>query len=233
MKKVITQIYGIRTVEDAVGVVALGADHIGVSYGKTKGTPGQLSCEEAKEIFDKVQSHAVRVGLTVSEDIDVITRDLLLTMPQVLHLSGDIEGITPEEVAVLRGRFPGLKIMQAIPVLQGVPKEEQKAFEYIKLYEGVSDFFLIDTKAKGALDIGATGLTHDWEIDRELVNSTKVPCIIAGGLDAANVTAAVETARPYGADSFSLTNLKVPGRKGIKDMNKVKAFIEAVRKARI
>ena len=75
--------------------------------------------------------------------------------------------------------------------LSGVPLEEQKIMQYIKEYEPVSDFFLIDTKAPMAGDIGATGLTHDREIDRVIVESTKVPCIIAGGLDADNVARCV------------------------------------------
>ena len=56
--------------------------------------------------------------------------------------------------------------------------------QYVKDYEPVSDFFLIDTKAPAAGDIGATGLTHDRAIDRAIIEATDVPCIIAGGLDA-------------------------------------------------
>jgi phosphoribosylanthranilate isomerase len=99
----------------------------------------------------------------------------------------------------------------------------------------VSDFFLIDTMAVSATDIGATGLTHDWNIDKSLVESTKVPCIIAGGLDSDNVREAVEIARPYGADSFSWTNYDTPpaDAKGLKDPEKVRAFIEAVGNASV
>jgi phosphoribosylanthranilate isomerase len=235
MNKVIVQIYGIRSVEDARMVIDMGGHHIGVSYGRIKRTPGQLSCEAAKEIFEGVQSRAVKIGLTVAEDIDEITENLNVTLPQVLHLSGNIEGITPGQVEILKKRFPSLRIMQAIPVYQNVPAREQKAFEYIKLYEGVSDFFLIDTMAVSTTDIGATGLTHDWNIDKALVESTKVPCIIAGGLDSGNVREAVEIARPYGADSFSWTNYDTPpaDAKGIKDPDKVRAFIEAVGNANV
>lgn len=228
----IIQIYGIRTVEDARMVIELGAHHIGVSYGKIKRTPGQLSCEEAKEIFENVQPEAVKVGLTVAEDIDEITENLKVVCPQVLHLSGDIEGIKPDEVKVLKARFPGLKIMQALPVLPNTPLEEQKVMQYVKEYEAVTDFFLIDTKAVEATDIGATGLTHDWAIDKAIVDSTSVPCIIAGGLDATNVGAAIRLVRPYGVDSFSYTNYDPPRPgKGIKDPERVRAFVEAVRNA--
>jgi phosphoribosylanthranilate isomerase len=228
MADVKIQIYGIRTVEDARMVIAAGGHHIGVSYGKIKRTPGQLSCEKAREIFEGVQPQAVRIGLTVTEDIDEITANLREVLPDVLHLSGDIDGISPAKVAELRGRFPGLRIMQAIPVLQGVPLERQKVLEYVRLYESVSDFFLIDTKAPKATDIGATGLVHDRAIDRAIIESSKVPCIIAGGLDASNVAQAIHATRPYGVDSFSLTNLANPEPgKGCKDPAKVKAFVEA------
>lgn len=229
MANVIIQIYGIRTVEDARMVIDLGGHHIGVSYGKIKRTPGQLTCEQAREIFKGVQPEAVKIGLTVAEDIDEITENLKEVLPDVLHLSGDIEGITPEQVKELKSRFPGLKIMQAIPVFAGVPIKEQKVMQYIRDYESVSDFFLIDTKAPSAGDIGATGLTHDREIDKAIVESTKVPCIIAGGLDASNVAEAIHITHPYGVDSFSLTNLDHPNPNSLscKDPAKIKAFIEA------
>lgn len=91
-------------------VIDMGGEHIGVSYGKIKRTPGQLDCERAREIFEGVQPQAVRIGLTVAEDIDEISENLREAMPDVLHLSGDIEGISPAEVAELKSRFPELKI---------------------------------------------------------------------------------------------------------------------------
>ena len=87
-------------------VIDMGGEHIGVSYGKIKRTPGQLDCERAREIFEGVQPQAVRIGLTVAEDIDEISENLREAMPDVLHLSGDIEGISPAEVAELKSRFP-------------------------------------------------------------------------------------------------------------------------------
>ena len=109
MADVIIQIYGIRTVEDARMVIDMGGHHIGVSYGKIKRTPGQLTCEKAKEIFEGVQPEAVKIGLTVAEDIEEITENLKVVLPDVLHLSGDIEGIKPDQVQELKNRFPGLR----------------------------------------------------------------------------------------------------------------------------
>ena len=214
-------------------VIDMGGEHIGVSYGKIKRTPGQLDCERAREIFEGVQPQAVRIGLTVAEDIDEISENLREAMPDVLHLSGDIEGISPAEVAELKSRFTELKIMQAIPVLAGVPLGEQKVMQYVKDYEPVSDFFLIDTKSPAAGDIGATGLTHDRAIDRAIIEATDVPCIIAGGLDASNVAEAIYATHPYGVDSFSLTNYDDDraDTDRCKDPAKVEAFIKAAKDA--
>lgn len=233
MSDVIVQIYGIRTVEDARMVVGHGALHIGVSYGHINHTPGQLTCEQAKEIFEGVQPEAVRVGLTCSTDIDEISEDLRAAMPDVLHLSGDIDGISPEQVAELKSRFPELKIMQAIPVLAGVPLEEQKVLEYVRAYEPVSDYFLIDTKAPSAGDIGATGLTHDRAIDRAIIEATDVRCIIAGGLDEHNVAEAIHETHPYGVDSYTHTNYDDERANTLrcKDEAKVIAFTKAAKDA--
>ena len=197
-------------------VIDMGGEHIGVSYGKIKRTPGQLDCERAREIFEGVQPQAVRIGLTVAEDIDEISENLREAMP-----------------AELKSRFPELKIMQAIPVLAGVPLDEQKVMQYVKDYEPVSDFFLIDTKAPAAGDIGATGLTHDRAIDRAIIEATDVPCIIAGGLDASNVAEAIYATHPYGVDSFSLTNYDDDraDTDRCKDPAKVEAFIKAAKDA--
>lgn len=227
----IIQIYGIRTVKDARMVVELGATNIGVSYGKIKRTPGQVTCETAKEIFEKVQPGTIKVGLTIAEDIEEISENLRAVEPDILHLCGHIEAIKPKDIMVLKSRFPRVKIMQAIPVLADIPLEEQKAMEYVRQYETAADLFLIDTKSDKVNDIGATGIDHDRMIDRKIIESTSLPCIIAGGLNEENVVEAIRITKPYGVDSFTFTNLDVlpTDGSGIKDPEKVKRFIEAVR----
>jgi phosphoribosylanthranilate isomerase len=159
------------------------------------------------------------VATDLEEIIDMVTT----VRPDILHLSGDIDPFPPEQVALLRQRVPGLKIMQAIPVAN------ESAIDYVKKYEPVSDYYLLDTKAAGTTDIGATGLTHDWQLDRKVIEATRLPCIIAGGLKAENVAEAIKVARPWGVDSYSHTNLEHPTGPGIKDPVKVRQFIEAVR----
>lgn len=223
MSRVITQIYGIRSVADAKMVIEAGADHLGVAYGEVGKTPGFLDFDQAQEIFACIGDRAVKVGLTVAFDLEEIVEMVNTVMPDILHLSGDIAKFSPEEVKKLKARVPGLKIMQAIPA------NDPRVYQYIEDYEAVSDYFLIDTVAEGIVGIGASGLTHDLQIDKNIVESTNVPCIIAGGLGPANVAEAIRTVRPYGVDSLTKTNLdKSKGLEG-KDPVKVKAFIDAVR----
>ena len=100
-------------------------------------------------------------------------------------------------------------------------------------YESTTDFFLIDTKdPKSTIGIGATGAVHDRNIDRAIVEATKVPCIVAGGLDASNVAEVIHITHPYGVDSCTRTNAdKADAIGNGKDREKVKAFIEAARNA--
>lgn len=237
MAKVITQIYGCEKIKDAQIVAALGADHIGASYGEIPHLPFQKNCAQAKEFFEALPDNVVKVGLTIVTDVDEIINDLTLYEPDVFHLSNDIRLITPEGVQRIRDRFPKLKIMQAIPVYAGVPVEEQwpEILELIRAYEPTTDFFLIDTKdPDSTIGVGATGMIHDREIDRRIIESTDVKCIIAGGLNAENVAEAIHQTHPYGVDSCTLTTYpkflqEITGR--VKDPVKVWEFIEAARNA--
>ena len=232
----ITQIYGIKNLDDALMCAELGADHIGVAFGQVKHRgPQQKDCAQAKYIFDRLPSNVVKVGLTIASDVDEIIHDLSLCLPDVYHLSGDIRDISPEGVQRIRDAYPGLKIMQALPVYSGVSYEEQwpTILDLIRKYESTTDFFLIDTKdPKSTIGIGATGAVHDRNIDRAIVEATKVPCIVAGGLDASNVAEVIHITHPYGVDSCTRTNAdKADAIGNGKDREKVKAFIEAARNA--
>ena len=72
---------------------------------------------------------------------------------------------------------------------------------------------------------GARGETHDWTVSREIVEQSKIPVILAGGLTAENVGEAIATVRPWGVDSFTHTD--VAGSRGKKDAARVRAFIAA------
>jgi phosphoribosylanthranilate isomerase len=73
------------------------------------------------------------------------------------------------------------------------------------------------------LDGPANGISFDWKIARD----PDCKIIVAGGLDASNVAEAIRIAKPWGVDASS----KLESAPGIKDHDKVRAFVKAAQEA--
>ncbi|HVO69195.1 MAG TPA: phosphoribosylanthranilate isomerase, partial [Aggregatilineaceae bacterium] len=145
--------------------------------------------------------------------------------PDVLHLCGLAGGVPPGAVRDLRERLPGVTIMQAISVAG------PDAIETALVYQDVADYLILDTQAPGIAGIGASGVTHDWAISREIVRRVQIPVILAGGLSPENVGAAIRAVRPWGVDSLTHTNRSLPGGRFRKDLERVGQFVRAAREA--
>ena len=74
---------------------------------------------------------------------------------------------------------------------------------------------------------GGTGRTWDWDLARDLLSTRKV--FIAGGLEPGNVGKVVSRFKPYGVDVSSGVESSVR----VKDPDKVRAFVHAVRLAEV
>ena len=72
-------------------------------------------------------------------------------------------------------------------------------------YKNAVDAFLLDTAivAEGQFIQGGTGRPHDWTISAEFRRRATRPVILAGGLNAYNIRAALEHVRPAGVDLCS------------------------------
>ena len=73
------------------------------------------------------------------------------------------------------------------------------------------------------LDSAGNGIAFDWSLARGVADKV----IVGGGLDASNVADAIRAARPWGVDASS----RLETAPGIKDHNKVRAFVRAALKA--
>jgi len=73
--------------------------------------------------------------------------------------------------------------------------------------------------------IGITGKVHDWTVSRKIVEQSKRPVILAGGLNPDNVAAAIKAVQPWAVDSCTGTDVC----RGKKDLAKVAAFVKAAR----
>lgn len=219
------QIYSIQTVEEALQCVQAGAEAIGVAVATGADLPAEVSEATCAEIFAALEGRAQRVLLVVTPTEEETVEYVRRLQPDILQLCGNRLPATPELAAQCRAVRPGLRVLQAVGV------DGPGAIDRAKYFAGFCDMLILDSIAPGIAGIGAAGRTHDWSIDAEIVRSVPCPVVLAGGLDAENVKAAIEAVRPWGVDSFTRTSDRLPDGGSRKNIEKVRAFVQAAREA--
>ena len=206
MSAVRSKICGITRVEDALAAAAAGADAIGlVFYAKS---PRAVSVEQAQQIIAALPPFVTTVGLFVDMPRPELQQILAQVPLDLLQFHGD------ESVEQCEGY--GRPYIKALRVKAGDDIAAQ-----IAQYPSASGV-LLDTFVEGVP--GGTGLAFDWSlVPAELPK----PVILAGGLTPDNVATAIDRVRPYAVDISG----GVESAKGIKDADKVRAFIRAARGA--
>ncbi len=216
------QIYTMQSVEEALEIVSLGVDHLGITPSEI-GLPGEISYDIAREIVETVGTSAVCVALTVESDIQAIVKMVKSVQPDILHLCGLESTFPPEEVRKLRDLIPDIPIMQAVSVAG------TKALEEAMSYQEVANYLILDTQAPDIAGIGASGETHDWNISRRIVEEMEIPVILAGGLSPDNVAEAIQIVQPWAVDSLTHTNQYLPQGGFCKDLDKIRKFVESAK----
>lgn len=219
------QIYSIQTVEEALQCVQAGAEAIGVAVATGANLPAEVSEATCAEIFAALEGRAQRVLLVVTQTEEETVEYVRRLQPDILQLCGNRLPATPEFAAQCRAVRPGLRVLQAVGV------DGPEAIDRAKYFAGFCDMLILDSIAPGIAGIGAAGRTHDWSIDAEIVRSVPCHVVLAGGLDAENVRAAIEAVRPWGVDSFTRTSDRLPDGGSRKNIEKVRAFVQAAREA--
>jgi phosphoribosylanthranilate isomerase len=216
------QIYTMQSVDEALNIVELGVDHLGLTPSQI-GLPGEIDFWTAREIVEVVDDAAVCVALTVETNEKEIIRMARAVQPDILHLCSLENTFFPDDVRRLRDKLPDLPIMQAISITG------PEALDTARSYQGVAEYLILDTQAPDIAGIGASGETHDWSVSREIVEQLDLPVILAGGLSPDNVAQAVEEVDPWGVDSLTYTNQILSGGGFKKDLAKIQAFVKAAK----
>lgn len=115
------------------------------------------------------------------------------------------------DVAQIYGPLPD-RLKSGARLWQAIRMPESGAFEWTP---GYSEAILLDGPSNG--------VTFNWS----KVSGSSEKFIIAGGLDASNVADAIRIAEPWGVDASS----RLESSPGIKDHEKVRRFIKAVRES--
>ena len=200
------KICGITRPEDGLAVAAAGGDAIGlVFYGPS---PRNVTIEQAQAVVAALPPFVTVVGLFVNATDDEI-REVLDAVPLgLLQFHGD-------EPAGLCAGY-GLPYIKALRMAPGLDVAATAG-----LYRDAQGI-LLDAYQPGVA--GGTGEVFDWQAVPE---GLKKPIILAGGLTAGNVGEGITQVRPYAVDVSG----GVEAAKGIKDINKISAFVDAVRSA--
>ncbi|TMG64375.1 MAG: phosphoribosylanthranilate isomerase [Chloroflexi bacterium] len=163
----------------------------------------RVSPEQARSIIEELLVRPKIVGVFIDEAPDEVRQIAEFVDLDLLQLHGSEQP----------GFEAGRPVMKVLKVKEGrVPGAD-----------GWPDPIMLDSWSGDQR--GGTGRTWDWEAARQLLGSRKV--FIAGGLQPGNVGKVVSEFRPYGVDVSS----GVEARPRVKDPDKVRAFVRAVRLA--
>jgi len=130
-----------------------------------------------------------------------------------IQLHGDN---TVGDALTIKEMLPGIKLIKSLHVT------DKNSIQLGRKFLEVVDAILLDTIIIETDQVGGTGITHDWNLSREIVESYNLPVILAGGLNPDNVQQAIQTVKPFAVDANSGTK----GSDGFKDVDKLKAFIK-------
>jgi phosphoribosylanthranilate isomerase len=197
------KICGFTRVEEAVFAARLGADAIGLVFYPP--SPRNVQIYQANEIVKALPAFTSVVALFVDEQESVIRKVLEQVPIDCLQFHGDE---SPEACRVYGKRY-----LKAVRMQEGLD-----VAELAKQYHD-ADGLLLDAYHPGIK--GGTGNCFDWSL---IPKWCDLPMILAGGLDATNAMVAIEKVRPYALDVSS----GVETVKGIKDKEKIAAFMSAV-----
>ncbi len=206
------KICGITRLEDAEVAVEHGAWALGFIL-----WPGsKRACDpaDAAHIAARVRRRASLVGVVVNPSLDEVVAAAELIGLTHLQLHGEEGPAFAAEAA----RRTGCKVIKAVRVRSGADLQAVETFRTV-------DFHLLD--AGHATQRGGSGETWDWGLAAR--RRSAVPKILAGGLTSENVGAGIEAVRPYAVDVAS--GVEVPGEPGVKDPERVRAFIAAAQAA--
>jgi phosphoribosylanthranilate isomerase len=236
------KICGCRTVEDAFAAAEAGADFIGLMFTESR---RQVSVEDASEIvralgtplreleqpsppalyrtdaadlrswydhgreaLDRLlqRKKPLTVGVFARQDADEINEIADEAGIDLIQLSGG----EPWSACLLANR-------QVVKAVHVNPKDTPRDV-LGRIEAGSAAAILLDSADKTAL--GGTGKPLDWAVALEV--SAAMPIWLAGGLSPENVSAAIETVRPWCVDVSSGVETG-----GAKDYEKVRAFVRA------
>jgi phosphoribosylanthranilate isomerase len=222
----LVKICGVSDVAHARAAAALGADFVGMVFAPSR---RQVTLGQAKRIaagLGTVEEHTQS-----STDANGVEAALSRRRPLVVGVFADQDADTINAIC----DDVGLDLVQ----LSGSESWEfcahihRPIFKCMKVRDGETAQDLIAHIHEGAIVLldpyvegtyGGTGKTLDWNVASDIAKETTT--VLAGGLTPDNVGKAVGVAHPWAVDVSSGVETN-----GVKDVEKIRAFIAAAKEA--
>jgi phosphoribosylanthranilate isomerase len=201
------KICGITNTEDARAAVDAGADALGFIL--VPETPRFVTWSTFQPILRELPPFVQSVAVTIKRE------------SHLESIQSNFSAVQYYEGAGNRSEGYPLRFIRAFPVRDASSLKEIEA----ACAQFLPDAIHLDTYHKDKL--GGSGETFNWDLAIEAKERFGLPIVLAGGLTPENVEEAIVRVRPYAVDVSSGVEAE-PGRK---DHAKLRAFIQAVKRA--
>jgi len=186
----------------------LGADAIGFVFAED--SPRRVRAEEARIMRQALAPLVDAVAVFRDNRLEEVRDVVKQVRPTLLQFHGD------EEDAFCRGF--------GVPYVKAIGMGDARATDAasLQLRYPAAAAFLFDSHGDSAS--GGSGRTFDWS---RLPTGLNKPFLLAGGLSSDNIFDAIQATLPWGVDASS----GIESAPGIKDGDRMRAFVEEVRRA--
>lgn len=202
MRDPFVKICGVTRLDDAVRAVALGAGAIGFIFWPR--SPRFIDPYRARPIVRALPPFVTPVGVFVDQPIEYVNAVAGLLGLGAVQLHGDEDQAYARQV-----RRPVVKALSGAALVEQAAQWPSVVMPLVDTHDPVQR--------------GGTGRTADWTAAAAL--AARVPILLAGGVNADNVTAALDAVRPFGIDVSS----GVEAAPGVKDHEKLTMLFTRVR----
>ncbi|MGG3311939.1 phosphoribosylanthranilate isomerase [Paenibacillus lautus] len=216
------KICGLQSVEVLKSMINLPVDYIGFVFAKSR---RKVSPQQAAQLIQVLRGWdhdmvPAAVGVLVNPDLNELEELLREAALDVVQLHGQE---SPQFCREVKERFP-VSVFKAVSIESD--RSEGERLSALDPYAGSIDGLLIDTY--DPVYGGGSGKTFAWDLIppyQQWAKRQGIPLFVAGGLDSDNVSHLIGQYAPYGVDVSS----GVESEPGVKDINKVIAFVERVK----
>ncbi len=209
------KICGITQAEHAVAAAIAGADFIGLVFAESKRRVDKEKALQITAVIRSIDKRPLVAGVFVNLPACEVNETARYCHLDYVQLSGNEDWDYCQDI-----EFPIIKVIHVSDGCNSgqVIREIETGYKSPLKYKPV---FLLDTKTGD--NFGGTGKVFDWNLAAEIAAVYAV--VVAGGVSPDNVGQLIKTARPWGVDVS--TGVETDG---IKDMKKIRSFIDTVRR---